>query len=167
MFGMKKSGINAYATVGLETGVVDASPLKLTIMLYEGAITACIQAQQSLAQGDFSKKGEHLTHAASIIESGLRASLNKQNGGQIAQNLDALYQYMSMSLLQANLHKDTSKIQEIQQLLMDLKLAWETLEKHAPAQAARSEAALQQILQHRAQQVQESAGLGNLAAVGA
>lgn len=167
MFGMKQSGINAYATVGLETGVVDASPLKLTIMLYEGAITACIQAQQALVQGDVSKKGEHLTHAASIIESGLRASLDKHAGGQIAQNLDALYQYMSMSLLQANLHKDQAKVQEIQQLLMELKLAWETLEKNAPAQAARSQAAIQQILQHRAQQVQESVGMTQLSAVGA
>jgi flagellar protein FliS len=129
MFGMRQSGINAYANVGLETGVVDASPLKLTVMLYEGAITACIHAQQAIQQADIDKKGECLTKAVSIIDNGLRASLNKRAGGQIAGNLDELYQYMTRSLMQASLHMDAKKVNEIQQLLMELKTAWESLEK--------------------------------------
>jgi flagellar protein FliS len=129
MFGMKQSGINAYANVGLETGVVDASPLKLTVMLYEGAITACIHAQHAIQKGDINKKGECLTKAISIIDNGLRSSLDKRAGGQIASNLDQLYQYMTRSLMQVSLQLDQKKLNEIQQLLMELKTAWETLEK--------------------------------------
>lgn len=166
MFGMTKMGIQAYAAVGLETSVVDASPLKLTIMLYEGAITACIQAQQALSQQDYNKKGENLTHAISIIENGLRASLNKDQGGQIALNLDALYQYMSSSLMQANLHKDQQKIQEIQQILMELKVAWESLQKAAPATNVREQAAVQQIMQQRAQQLQAAGAFSRMSVAG-
>lgn len=158
MFGMNKSGANAYSHVGLETSVVEASPLKLTIMLYEGAITACIQAQQALAQNDIQKKGELLNHAVSIIESGLRASLDLREGGDIARNLDALYQYMTMTLIRANLNKRAEKVAEIQQLLMGLKAAWETLEKTAPVSSARSQAAMQQMMQQHAQQQLQDAG---------
>jgi flagellar secretion chaperone FliS len=141
MFGMKQSGINAYANVGLETGVVDASPLKLTVMLYEGAITACIHAQQAIGQGDIIKKGECLTKAVSIIDNGLRSSLDKRAGGQIASNLDELYQYMTRTLMQASLRLDVKKVNEIQQLLMELKSAWEALEKAGASRTATASAA--------------------------
>ncbi len=150
MFGMKQSGINAYANVGLETGVVDASPLKLTVMLYEGAITACIQAQQAMHNGDINKKGECLTKAISIIDNGLRSSLDKRAGGQIASNLDQLYQYMTRSLMQASLHLDEKKLNEIQQLLMELKNAWETLEKTG-VRAAQASAPMDTLVSQKAQ----------------
>ncbi len=131
MFGMKKIGVNAYANVGLETGVVDASPLKLTIMLYEGAISGCIQAKQALQQQDMQKKCDCLNKTISIIESGLRASLNKSVGGEIALHLDELYRYMTMTLMQASVHKDLQRIDEIQQLLQELKAAWAQLLQNA------------------------------------
>lgn len=128
MFGSRQSGVGAYAKVGVETGVVDASPLKLIVMLYDGAITACIQAQQAIQQQDIARKAECLTKAVSIIESGLRVSLDQRAGGQIAQSLDQLYQYMTRSLLQASLHMDAGQVEEIKQLLMGLKSAWVALE---------------------------------------
>lgn len=137
MFGMKKTGVNAYANVGLETGIVDASPLKLTLMLYEGAISGCIQAKQALQQQDMQKKAEVLNKTVSIIESGLRATLNKSVGGDIAWQLDELYRYMTLTLMQASLHKDAQRIEEIQHLLQELKCAWaELLEKGTQAQTA-------------------------------
>lgn len=160
MFGMKQSGTNAYANVGLETGVVDASPLKLTVMLYEGAITACIQAKQALQSGDIAKKGEALTKAVSIIDNGLRSSLDKRAGGQIASNLDQLYQYMTRSLMQASLHLDAAKVNEIQQLLMELKSAWETLEKSGVNKSAASGATLDNLVAQKAQAFQRLAVAG-------
>lgn len=163
MFGMKQPGINAYAKVGLETGVVDASPLKLTVMLYEGAITACIQAQQAIQQGDITRKGECLTKAASIIGSGLRASLNKRAGGQIAESLEQLYQYMTQSLMQASLHMDAQKVNEIQQLLMELKSAWETVEKTGANKPAANSAGMS----YAQQTPSSSANVNRLAVAGA
>lgn len=167
MFGMKKLGVNAYASVGLETGVVDASPLKLIVMLYDGAITACIKAQQAMAQHDIAKKGEYLTQAVTIVDSGLRACLDKRSGGDIAQNLDQLYQYMTRSLMEASVRQDAKKVQEIQQLLMELKGAWETLEKSAVARPVQADMSLGQMVAQKTQELQHIGQAKHLAAAGA
>jgi flagellar secretion chaperone FliS len=151
MFGMKQSGVNAYAKVGLETGVVDASPLKMIVMLYEGAITACIHAQQAMQKQDVVKKGEYLAKAVSIINSGLRASLDKGTGGDIANNLDDLYQYMTSTLMQASVRQDVRKVQEIQQLLMELKAAWQALEKNSVGKVAQAQTSFNNVVSQKSQ----------------
>ncbi len=167
MFGMKKSGVNAYASVGLETGVVDASPLKLIVMLYDGAITACIHAQQAMAQQDIAKKGQYITQAVTIIESGLRTCLDKRAGGDIAQNLDQLYQYMTRSLMEASVRLDAQLVQEIQQLLMELKGAWEALEKSAVARPAQADMSLGQMVAQKTHELKHMGQASRLATAGA
>ncbi len=166
MFGSKKFGAQIYQSVGLETGVVDASPVKLIVMLYDGAITACIKAKQAMQQEDIVHKGEYITHATSIIESGLRTSLNKHKGGQIALSLDELYQYMIRSLVQASIRKDTRKLQEIIDLLHDLKGAWESIEKQAQV-APTANNALGQLVQQKSSEVQINHGFHRLSVAGA
>lgn len=166
MFGSKKFGAQLYQTVGLETGVVDASPLKLIVMLYDGAITACIKAKQAIQQDDILLKGEYITHATSIIESGLRKSLNKTKGGQIALSLDELYQYMIHSLVLANLRKDMHKVQEIIDLLSELKGAWESLEKQVQP-VPNENNALGQLIQQKTSQVQFNQDFHRLSVAGA
>ena len=160
MFGTKQSGINAYANVGLETGVVDASPLKLTVMLYEGGITACIKAKKAIEAGDIVKKGDYITQAISIIDNGLRATLDQRTGGQIANNLDNLYVYMIRTLMKANLHQDIDKINEIQTLLMELKGAWDELEKSGAKKTPQSQVALDSLVALKAQSYQQMAVAG-------
>lgn len=167
MFAMKKSGVNAYASVGLETGVVDASPLKLIVMLYDGAITACIHAQQAMAQHDIAKKGQYLTQAVTIVDSGLRACLDKRAGGDIAQKLDELYQYMTRTLMEASVRLDVKKVQEIQQLLMELKGAWEALEKTAIARPAQADMALSRMVAQKTHELKHMGQASRLATAGA
>lgn len=124
MFGTMKRGVNAYANVGLETGVASASPHKLIIMLYDGALAALMGAKGNIAAGNIAAKGTALSKAITIIDNGLRASLDKDAGGEIAANLDALYDYMSRRLLQANLHNDVAIVEEVHRLLADLREAW-------------------------------------------
>jgi len=124
MFGTMKRGVNAYANVGLETGVASASPLKLIIMLYDGALAALLGAKANMAAGNIAAKGSAISKAITIIDNGLRASLDKSAGGEIADNLDALYDYMSRRLLQANLKNDVAIVEEIHGLLADLRGAW-------------------------------------------
>jgi flagellar protein FliS len=124
MFGTSKSGANAYAKVGLETGVTGASPHKLIVMLFDGALVALTTAQQHMKDGNIQEKGKAISKAIMIIDGGLRASLNKQVGGQIATSLDALYEYMSNRLLIANLRNQPEILDEIHRLLEDLKSAW-------------------------------------------
>jgi flagellar protein FliS len=128
MFGSTTSGANAYAKVGMETGVVAASPHHLIVMLFEGAIIAVKTATQEMAAGNIAAKGQSITKAISIIDRGLRASLDKKVGGEIATNLDSLYGYMSNLLLMANLKNEPAKLEEVLKLLVDLKDAWNAID---------------------------------------
>ncbi|WP_136416228.1 flagellar export chaperone FliS [Herbaspirillum sp. ST 5-3] len=127
MFGSTNSGAKAYAKVGVETGVAAASPHKLVVMLFEGAMVAVASGIQHMQSGDTAAKGAAISKAISIIDSGLRASLDKQVGGEIALNLDALYEYMSTRLVIANLKNQPKILEEVYQLLKGLKDAWEAI----------------------------------------
>ncbi|MBC3917349.1 flagellar export chaperone FliS [Undibacterium sp. CY18W] len=138
MFGSSQvRGANAYAKVGIETGVVAASPHKLIVMLFEGAIVAISNASQHLSNGEIASKGQSISKAIAIIENGLRASLDKKAGGEIANNLDALYEYMTARLIKANLENNDGMLSEVRNLLKDLKTSWEAI---APVNEAVTEA---------------------------
>ncbi len=127
MFGTISSGANAYSKVAVETGVVAASPHKLIVMLFDGAMIAVSTAVSNMKAGDIPSKGQSISKAISIIENGLRASLDKAAGGGIAANLDALYEYMTNRLVQANLNNQPEMLNEVYGLLKDLKQSWEAI----------------------------------------
>ena len=127
MFGTQQRGVNAYAKVGLETGIVSASPHKLIVMLYDGALVAVLSAQMHMKSGNIPEKGKSISKAILIIDNRLRASLDKKAGGQIAEGLDALYEYMSARLLAANIHNDLALLEEVQRLLTDLRETWNAI----------------------------------------
>jgi flagellar protein FliS len=136
MFGSTQRGVNAYAKVGLETGVGAASPHRLIVMLYDGALVAVMSAQTNMKTGNIAAKGAAVSKAINIIDNGLRAALDKKAGGQIAEGLDALYEYMSARLLQANLNNQPELLAEVHALLTDLREAWNAIGDAAPAPAA-------------------------------
>lgn len=127
MFGSARGGANAYAQIGVETGVAAASPHKLIVMLFDGAMAAVSAGLHHMQAGDVAKKGEAISKAINIIESGLRASLDKKVGGEIALNLDGLYEYMCSRLLIANLKNQPKTLEEVYQLLKGLRDAWESI----------------------------------------
>jgi flagellar protein FliS len=124
MFGNMKRGVNAYANVGLETNIASASPHKLIIMLYDGALAALLTAKMNMVAGNIAVKGMAISKAINIIDNGLRVSLDIKAGGEIAENLDALYDYMSRRLFQANLKNDAIAVEEVHGLLAGLREAW-------------------------------------------
>ena len=136
MFGSARSGANAYAAVSIETGVMAASPHRLITMLFDGALTQLSLALQFMKMGDIAKKGLAISRAIQLIDSGLRASLNKEQGGAIADNLDALYGYMTECLLTANLKNQPELLVEVQALLTDLRSTWQAIDPAAQAMAA-------------------------------
>ena len=127
MFGSKQSGVNAYAKVGIETGVISASPHKLIVMLFDGALVSVTAAIMHMKAGDIPAKGAAISKAIMIIDSGLRAALDKKAGGEIAVGLDALYEYMGSRLLQANLKNQVDILEEVQRLLGELRGAWNAI----------------------------------------
>lgn len=127
MFGNMQRGVNAYAKVGLETSIDSASPHKLIVMLFDGALTAVRTALAHMKSGNIAAKGAAISKAITILENGLRVSLDKEAGGDIAAGLDSLYGYMSARLLQANLKNDQEALEEVDRLLTDLRQAWDAI----------------------------------------
>ena len=140
MFGSGQKGANAYASVGLETGVSSASPHKLIVMLFDGALTTLSIALTEMQARNIAAKGRAISKAIRIIEEGLRASLDKSAGGELAGNLDSLYEFISGRLVQANLENKPEYLAEAQRLLGELRGAWLAIDPEAAARQAQSAA---------------------------
>lgn len=121
---ISKRALNAYGQAGLEASVESASPHRLIVMLYDGAIKAVNLAKIHMENGAVAEKGAAISKAVAIIEEGLRLSLDKDKGGELAENLDALYDYMALQLLEANIHNKISALDEVLHLLQDIRGAW-------------------------------------------
>ena len=132
MFGSAHTGANAYAKVGIETGEATATPHKLITMLFDGAKLALDKAYLHIQNNEIAAKGRAISHAISIINDGLRASLNKDVGGEIALSLDALYEYMASRLIEANLKNDLSILTEVNNLIVELREAWLAIDNSKP-----------------------------------
>lgn len=135
-----KSALQHYAQVGAQTGVAYATPHRLIQMLMDGALDKIALARGYILRGEIALKGSHISWAISIID-GLRASLDHQAGGAIAANLEALYDYMTRRLVQANIANDVEILNEVTGLLHEIKEAWDAIPediKSAHAQAAQN-----------------------------
>ncbi len=124
----------AYSQIGVETGVAAASPHRLIVMLYDGALDAIAQARGHLAAGRIADKGRALTRAIAIVDEGLRACLDPA-GGEIAAHLAELYAYMCRRLLLAGANNDAAALDEVTALLAELRGAWASIDAPAAAPA--------------------------------
>jgi flagellar protein FliS len=128
-------GARAYAQVGVETGVVAASPHRLIQMLLDGAVVAITQAREAMLARDIARKGELTSRAIDIIQNGLRASLDHSAGGELAGQLENLYSYMASRLLVGSAQNRTEPLEEVVRLLGELRTAWAAI---APEMEQRS-----------------------------
>lgn len=132
-----RTGANAYARVGVESGAMSASPHQLICMLFDGAKTAIGMARHHMAGNDFAAKGNAISKAVNIVENGLKASLDADAAGtagaELVKNLTALYDYIVQRLLYANLRNDAKALDEADRLLDDLAGAWREIDAGAAA----------------------------------
>ncbi|MFT8211246.1 MAG: flagellar export chaperone FliS [Symbiopectobacterium sp.] len=119
-----RNGSQVYAQVGLESSIMSASPHQLIVLLFDGARSALVRARILLQQNDITGKGNALSKAIDIITNGLKAGLDVEKGGKLAENLAALYNYMVQRLMIANLHNDAKAIEEVETLLNSISEAW-------------------------------------------
>lgn len=127
MFAVMNNPAAAYKTVGVDVGVESADPHKLIVMLFDGAILSVSSAALHVNRNEITKKGEAVSRAINIIANGLKASLDMQVGGELAERLAALYDYMCTRLLYGNLHNHVPALDEVSHLLAELKSAWEQI----------------------------------------
>jgi len=131
MTALANRAVTAYSALEIETGVAGASPLRLVVMLYDGALKAIYAGKVAMERGEIAAKGSAISKAIAIIEEGLRPALDLGAGGELAANLMALYQYITGRLLFANLKNDKASLDEAARLLSELRGAWEALEQRA------------------------------------
>jgi flagellar protein FliS len=115
-----------YNKMAVQTGVESGSPHRLVQMLLEGALEKIAIAKGHLDRGDMEGKGHHIRWAVSIIE-GLRTSLDMEQGGDIASNLNDLYDYMKRVLLEAHVSNNVDQLDEVSSLLREIKEAWDAI----------------------------------------
>ncbi|OIQ85409.1 flagellar protein FliS [mine drainage metagenome] len=119
--------LNAYGVSQYDIGVSTASPHKLISMLYDGALVAIANANVEFSRGNVAARGTWISRAISIIDEGLKVSINLDVGGELAKNLMSLYEYMIFRLLNANLKSEKAGLSEVEALLKELKSAWEAI----------------------------------------
>ena len=120
------SAVQQYNRVGVTSSVEAASPHRLIQMLMAGALEKIAIAKVHMERNEIAQKGSHIIWAISIID-GLRASLNLEAGGEIAQNLDDLYDYMTRRLARANVENNIDLLDEVASLLRTIKGAWDDI----------------------------------------
>lgn len=127
--------MNQYKQVGTKVAVDVADPHHLIQMLLDGALEKINSAKYNLVQENVAKKGEDIGRAISIID-GLITSLDMDNGGEIAQNLLALYDYMQRKLVEANLNNEMDPLNEVASLLNEIKAGWSAIPQEVRKEAA-------------------------------
>jgi flagellar secretion chaperone FliS len=119
----QKSSLAAYHTVSVHGGVANADPYGLVQMLLDAAAERLTTARGCIERGEIVRKAK-LLHSCVTLIAELRGSLKMDEGGPLAQNLSALYEYMARQLLLANVENDTQKISEVLGLLNEIRGAW-------------------------------------------
>ncbi len=127
---MSVRGAAAYKKVGNQSGAEFASPHRLIQMLLEGALEKMFLAKSHLERGDIAGKSENINWALRII-GGLQASLDETKGGEIAETLGSLYNFVVGHLSQANAQNDPSMIDECIEIIKNIKEGWDGISEEA------------------------------------
>mgnify|MGYP001362052063 FL=1 len=123
---MNAPGLSAYTQTNIESIVHEATPHKLIEMLFKGAKDALSQAVGAIERKDFEAKSKKISKAAEIILN-LQTYLDKERGGDVADNLNELYTYMAKVLIDANRANDTEKLREVSALLDTVADGWASM----------------------------------------
>lgn len=135
--------INGYANQGYakqasdykQQEILTATPAEILILLYEGAIRFLNLAKAGMEEGNVEKYHNNLLKAQRIIVE-FMTSLDMEIGGEVSKNLYALYEYYYFRLVQANIKKDITMVEEVLSHLRDLKATWEEAIKIAAKELA-------------------------------
>ena len=129
------NGLQAYQRVNTQTSITDADPHKLIQLLYNAAIERINMAKARMQAKDYEGKGKLIGKAIEII-GGLKSFLDFEKGGELATRLEALYDYMERTLLEASAKNDMAKLDEVISLLRSIKEGWDGIREEAVTQTA-------------------------------
>ncbi|GJM11656.1 MAG: flagellar protein FliS [Pseudohongiella sp.] len=118
--------LNEYQRVDIQSKVSSSTPHSLVSMLLQGVLDKLAKASGAIERQDISERGQAISESIRIIDN-LRASLDIVNGGEIANNLASLYDYMERKLVEANAQANEQILGEVVTLINEIKSAWDTI----------------------------------------
>ncbi|TKB58228.1 flagellar export chaperone FliS [Ferrimonas aestuarii] len=121
-----RGSLKAYSKMSVDSQKAEASPHKVVQLLLGGSIDKLIQAKLCIETKQISKKGE-LTGRTVEILTHLKAALDFEKGGEIADNLSALYEYAIRRITEANAENSGEKLDEVIDLLKTVKEGWDAI----------------------------------------
>lgn len=127
---------SAYQRINVETSMHTIDQHQLVSLLYEGVLSSIAAARGALARGDVLTKCNSVSKAVRIIEEGLMTALDREAGGELAQNLEALYDYSLRRLLLANAHNDDAMLAEVAHLFEPIAQGWNQIKTPTAAAVA-------------------------------
>jgi flagellar protein FliS len=118
-----QKGLTTYRNVSAYSGLADATPYQVIQVMLDTVLSRLSEACGHIERGETQAKGEKIGKALGIIEA-LVLGLDKERGGDLAENLERLYDYASRTLLKANLENRIDLLKEVGSLLREIKLGW-------------------------------------------
>lgn len=127
-------GIKAYKSVGIKDDLAVADPHRVIQLLMQGALENMAKAKGAIERKDFASKGQTIGKAIAII-SALRGSLDMSVAGDISGNLADLYEFMIDHLTLASRDQSVSKVDDVIEIMLTIKSAWDQIPPEARLQA--------------------------------
>ncbi len=118
-----RAAMKQYKQVNTQASVENADQYTLTLILFNGAIERLNAAKMHIQQNNIGLRGENISKAISIID-GLCASLDMEKGGEIAKNLESIYDYMQRQLLDSTISNKPENIDEVIALMNEIRSGW-------------------------------------------
>jgi len=125
-------GLQQYRQMGAYGNLAEASPHQVVQVMLDSLLARIAEASGHIERGEVAAKGEKIGKALAIIEA-LVLALDKTRGGDVAENLERLYDYATRTLLKANLENRCDLLKEVTSLLREIKLGWDGIAGAAKA----------------------------------
>ena len=126
----------AYKNVGAQSSVEFASPHQLIDLLFDGLVVALASARGALQRGDVAAKGVQIMRAVRLLNEGLKAGLDNERGGALAERLASLYDYCIERLTLANVRNDGEMLAEVAALIAPVAQGWKEIGRPSVGQPA-------------------------------
>lgn len=113
----------AYKETGTSTAIMDATPHQLTALLFKALLDKLAIAEGAISRGDVPARCDAISKATNIVME-LKSTLDLENGGDVANELDRLYEFSVSELLDANSQKSIDKIRSVRAVISQINEAW-------------------------------------------
>ncbi|MCA3239633.1 MAG: flagellar export chaperone FliS [Curvibacter sp.] len=131
MFTASLRQADAYRRINVETSMHTIDQHQIVSLLFDGMLQSLATARGALARGDIPAKCNAIARALRILEEGLSTGLDRVDGGELAANLAALYDYCTRRLILANAQNDDTILQEVQALIEPVAQSWKAMKQGA------------------------------------